>query len=194
MNSSFFIFYKNFLIFIFILYLFLIIILIPIIIYYPNINISLSNQDIIWPIPDSKTITSKFGHRVAPTTGSSTYHSGIDIAAPEGTDLIACFSGKITFVGFSGAGGCSIILENDIYKASYCHCSPNYIVTEGSFIKKGDIIGNVGPKNVYDISNNFYKDSNGNPTNGATTGCHLHFSLKLKSNNTFVNPLDYFNI
>ena len=28
------------------------------------------------------TITSYFGKRTAPTTGASTYHSGIDIAAP----------------------------------------------------------------------------------------------------------------
>lgn len=41
------------------------------------------------------------------------------------------------------------------------------------------------------VLNNPYKDENGNPTNGATTGSHLHFSIKSKSENTFVNPLEY---
>ena len=45
------------------------------------------------------------------------------------------------------------------------------------------IIATVGPKNVYGISNNPYKDSSGNPTNGATTGCHLHLSIKYKGKN-----------
>ncbi len=49
----------------------------------------------------------------------------------------------------------------------------------------------MGPKNVYGIINNPYKDSNGNPTNGATTGCHLH--LTVKNDGIAVNPLDYFN-
>lgn len=192
MNSSFFISFKRFFIFIFIFYIFLIILFIPIIKAYPDINFIFPySQDIIWPIPGSTTITSKFGYRNAPTTGSSTYHSGIDIGANEGTELIACFTGTITFTGFSGAGGYSIILENDTFKASYCHCSPNYIVYEGMFVKIGETIGYVGPKIVYGVPNNPYTDSNGNPTNGATTGSHLHFSLKQKEENAFVNPLDY---
>ncbi len=37
---------------------------------------------------------------------------------------------------------------------------------------------------------NNYKDSNGNPTNGATTGPHLHLGFRI--DNKYVNPLDYF--
>ena len=44
----------------------------------------------------------------------------------------------------------------------------------------------MGPKNVYGVPNNKYKDSNGNPTNGATTGPHLHFAIKI--NNKAINP------
>ena len=55
----------------------------------------------------------------------------------------------------------------------------------------GQVIGTVGPKNVYNIKNNPYKDENGNPTNGATTGCHLH--LTIKENKIAVDPLNYFN-
>lgn len=57
------------------------------------------------------------------------------------------------------------------------------------FVKKGDIIGHVGPKNVYDVLGNPYKDSSGNPTNGATTGPHLHLGFRI--NEIYANPLDY---
>ena len=48
-----------------------------------NYVISFSNSKFIWPTPEYKTITSYFGSRSAPTSGASTYHSGIDIGAPQ---------------------------------------------------------------------------------------------------------------
>ena len=121
--------------------------------------------------------------------GASSYHGGIDIGAPSGSNIVAICSGTITFIGFNGANGYSLILKNNNYTISYSHLSPNYIVYVGQFVRKGSIIGNVGPKNVYNVPNNPYRDSNGNPTNGATTGPHLHFSIK--KDGKAVNPLDY---
>ncbi len=135
-------------------------------------------------------ITSPFGKRNAPTSGASTSHSGIDIGAPTGTNILACISGKITYTGFLGAGGCTISLESNGYKISYCHVSPNYMVSTGNYIQKGDIISQVGPYNIYGISNNPYRDKNGKPTNGASTGPHLH--LTIRKNGSLINPLTLF--
>ncbi len=79
-----------------------------------------------------------------------------------------------------GSGGYTITIESTdgLFRFSYCHSSPEFIVSVGQTVKKGEIIGKVGPKNVYGITNNPYKDKNGNPTNGALTGCHCHFSVK----------------
>lgn len=89
-------------------------------------------------------------------------------------------------------GGYTIVVKNNNIAVSYCHVSPNFVVSKGQNVSAGNIISNVGPKNVYNIINNPYKDSNGNPTNGATTGCHLH--LTIKKDGIAVNPLPYFNI
>jgi len=51
------------------------------------------------------------------------------------------------------------------------------------------VLGQVGPLNVYDVVNNPYKDKSGNPTNGSTTGCHLHFSIKI--NGVALDPLNF---
>ena len=56
--------------------------------------------------------------------------------------------------------------------------------------QKGQLIGHVGPKNVYGVKGNPYKDSKGRPTNGATTGPHLHFGVR--KNEKYMNPLDLF--
>ncbi|MBQ2836481.1 MAG: M23 family metallopeptidase [Clostridia bacterium] len=148
------------------------------------------NSNFAWPVPGYTRISSYFGKRTAPTTGASTYHKGIDIPAPEGTALIACYDGEITFTGFLGGGGYTITLTttNNI-KISYCHVSPNYIVSVGDQISQGQLIGTVGPKYVYGVSGNIYKDAEGRPTNGATTGCHLHIGFRLSDE--YVNPLDY---
>ncbi|HCC04044.1 MAG TPA: hypothetical protein DEP51_04210 [Clostridiales bacterium] len=55
-------------------------------------------------------INSYFGRRVAPTSGASTFHKGIDIGAPEGFDFVACSDGTISFASFLGGGGYTITL------------------------------------------------------------------------------------
>lgn len=122
--------------------------------------------------------------------GASSSHSGIDIAAPTGTKFIAITSGKIIYTGFKGAGGYTIILQSNNFQISYCHVSPEFIVSNSQYVKQGEIIGNVGPFNVYNVPNNPYKDKKGNPTNGATTGAHLHLTIKKDGKNT--DPLEYF--
>lgn len=141
------------------------------------------------PLLGYNKITSKFGHRVAPTSGASTYHSGIDIAAPTGTNIIASIPGKVTYTGFYGAGGYTVMVEYKDFVVQYCHVSPQFLVHVGQVVAQNQVIAQVGPKNVYGVPNNKYKDSNGNPTNGATTGPHLHFTIKRNGEN--VNPLDY---
>ena len=131
--------------------------------------IALNPDGFVWPLPGYNRISSYFGNRVSPTSGASSSHSGIDIPAPEGTKFIAVADGEITFRQFLGAGGYTITLSFDNLKISYCHCDPNFIVNVGDFVKQGQVIGHVGPKYVYGVKGNQYKDSNGLPTNGATT-------------------------
>ena len=152
------------------------------------------NGELLWPCPNHYRINSYYGKRIAPTSGASTNHKGIDIGAPQNSELVAVTNGTITFVGFLGGGGYTITLtdentDNGEIRYSYCHCDPNYIVSEGDYIYKGQVIGYVGPKYVYGVKGNQYADENGIPTNGATTGPHLHFGMRINGN--YVNPLSY---
>jgi len=68
--------------------LFICIFFIPLFNNYSNFNSEngesfiITSSQFLWPTPGYTTITSYFGKRTAPTSGASTYHSGIDIAAP----------------------------------------------------------------------------------------------------------------
>lgn len=153
-------------------------------------EITISNKGYAWPIPGYNTITSYFGKRNSPTAGASSYHKGLDIGAPEGTALIAMTDGTITYIGFLGGGGYTVTLTSGNMKISYCHVSPIFLVEVGQNISRGEIIALVGPKYVYNVKGNNYKDENGNPTNGATTGCHLHFGIRVDGE--YVDPLNYY--
>lgn len=136
--------------------------------YQNNILLDMSS-DYSWPCPGYTRISSYFGYRKKPTSGASIYHSGIDIPAPHGSNIVAIFDGYIQYTGFKGADGFTIIIESNNFTAIYGHVSPNFKVYEGQLVKKGQIIGNVGPKIVYNVPNNPYFDNKGNQTNGATT-------------------------
>lgn len=153
-------------------------------------KITISSLGFAWPIPGYNVITSYFGKRNSPTAGASSYHKGLDIGAPEGTILIAAVDGEITYLGFLGGGGYTITLTSNNMKITYCHVSPDFVVQVGQNIKRGEIIGMVGPKYVYGVQGNTYHDSSGKPTNGATTGCHLHFGIRVDGE--YVNPLNYY--
>lgn len=173
---------------------------IPIIANFENIQLSTSEKPVenytpsisgfVWPIPGYKRISSPFGRRTSPTSGASSYHLGIDIPAPSGTSLIAPSNSIVTFIGFKGSGGYTIILKNNHLEFIYHHVSPHYLVKKGQIVMQGQVIGQVGPKYVENVPNNPYHDKRGKQTNGATTGPHLHFAIK--KDGIAVNPLDYF--
>lgn len=56
------------------------------------IGLDISDSNFIWPTPGFNYITSGFGYRESPTTGAGTYHSGIDIGAPQGSNIVAASS------------------------------------------------------------------------------------------------------
>lgn len=147
------------------------------------------NCNYIWPVIGYNNITSYYGKRKVPTAGASSFHKGVDVGAPTGSNLVSIMDGVIIMAKFNGSGGYTIIVQNDNMQAIYCHVHDKYLPIINTKVKKGQIIGKVGPKNVYGVVNNPYKDNKGNPTNGATTGAHLHFAIKI--NGEYVNPLEY---
>ena len=87
--------------FIFSLIIFISIFFIPVL--YSDINsnsldgVTMNSDLFSWPIPGYTYISSYYGKRKSPTIGASSFHSGIDIPAPQGIPLYAIEDGEITF-------------------------------------------------------------------------------------------------
>lgn len=117
--------------------------------------------------PASGIITSGFSYRTHPVTGKKDFHTGIDIAAPAGGDIVAAKSGTVTRTGESAVYGKYIILSHaEGLETSYSHCS-EIVVGKGAFVKQGEPIAKVGDT-------------------GVTTGPHLHFSVIMDGD--YANP------
>lgn len=109
---------------------------------------------------DNSVLTSDFGDRVSPITGLNHQHKGIDLAAPEGTNVYACKSGKVAIASYDATYGNYIILDHENKTQSvYAHLSA-MLVTTGEEISRGTVIGKVG-------------------STGASTGPHLHFEIRV---------------
>ncbi len=125
------------------------------------------NYSFIRPI-EGGTISSRFGSRNPTTPTVPKYHTGIDIAANTGTDIVAAMEGKVTQVSSVGDYGNHLRIKQGEITTLYAHCSKIY-VKEGDTIKQGQKIAEVG-------------------ATGNVTGAHLHFEIR--RNNEFVDP-DY---
>jgi len=126
----------------------------------------------IWPSNDSNYITSFFGTRVHPITGEVHHHTGIDIGAAYGTEVLAAADGTVTLAGWNGEYGyCVIIDHGDGNKTLYAHMSL-LDVSAGQTVTQGQTVGFVG-------------------STGTSTGPHLHFETFV--NGSRVDPLLYFD-
>ena len=150
-----------------------------------NNIISYSHLGTNLPVEKYSKITSPYGTRIHPITGKVKVHSGIDFGVSQGTNLLSVFDGEVIFNSFKGAYGYSIMIESNDkqYICHYAHVDPRYMLPKGTKIKKGDVVGKVGPKYV-DVSP--FRDYTGKYTNGYTTGPHLHFGLM--KNGQYINP------
>lgn len=108
--------------------------------------------------PLTGRVSSKFGMRTHPVTGKRKLHTGVDIAVPIGTPVIAPVDAKVRWVGNTPAGGIqvSLILEDDT-RFGFAHLD-KALVKQGQMVKQGDIIAHSG-------------------NTGRSTGPHLHFSM-----------------
>ena len=130
------------------------------------------NGVMTWPVPGRSTISSPFGPRRSPITGRQEQHTGIDIPAPTGSDLVAAQDGIVIFSGWMNGYGNTVRIDHgENVVTLYGHNSSN-LVSAGESVVAGQLIGRIG-------------------STGFSTGAHSHFEVRYQG--TAVNPMNFLN-
>jgi len=108
--------------------------------------------------PVEGIVTSNFGWRNPKSSTVSKYHTGIDIGAEEGTNIISATNGKVVLASSEGSYGNHLKIQVEDIAIIYAHCL-SLEVKEGDEITQGQIIAKVG-------------------STGNSTGPHLHFEIR----------------
>ncbi len=120
----------------------------------------------LWPA--AGWLSSTFGGRTDPFSGSPDFHAGIDISADRGAPVHATADGQVESASYSGNYGNLVVIDHGFgIGTRYGHLS-RFAVRAGQPVKRGDLIGYIG-------------------STGRSTSAHLHYEVTL--NGRLINPL-----
>lgn len=116
------------------------------------------------PCPDYTRISVRYGEQTDPAAGEVMTHTGVDMAADEGTDILAAADGRVFMTGFDTVNGNYVALWHvqSGQMTYYAHCK-TVDVEEGQQVAQGEKIAAVGQT-------------------GMSTGPHLHFAVSSGNN------------
>ena len=136
------------------------------------------NQDV------SYVITSNFGERIDPFDSTKTsFHKGIDLVAPDGTDIVSSGDGVVIQSGNTDSLGNYVVIEHNISNLKlytlYAHMlDDSVVVKKGDNVKVYDKLGIIG-------------------NTGRSTGTHLHFMISIYQysydEKYLINPINVIN-
>lgn len=124
----------------------------------------------MWPSKNSYYITSPFSMRVHPTLGVYKQHTGIDIGASYGTNVLAAADGTVIIAGWNNAYGNYVVINHGGGVTTLYGHNSSLSVSKGQKVTKGQTIAKVG-------------------STGYSTGPHIHFEVQV--NGRPVNPMSY---
>lgn len=135
----------------------------------------------ICPLPRGGfEVSSAFGLRVSPFTGSYERHKGVDLAAPAGAPVKATGKGLVLFAGRVGPenppwarlGNVVVVEHGEWFVTIFAHLK-EVLVRPGQRVQRGQVVGTVG-------------------STGWSTAPHLHYEVRRKVGNDKLVPTDPF--
>ncbi|WP_445629919.1 LysM peptidoglycan-binding domain-containing M23 family metallopeptidase [Nostoc sp. DSM 114167] len=117
-----------------------------------------------YPLAQVATLGLAYGWQINPGTGEVFFHSGVDLLAPVGSNVLAIAPGTVAFASDQGSYGKLVIINHSGGLQSRYAQLDSIKVTVGQQVKKGDLLGTVG--------------TSGKPS---SIQPHLHFEVRSSS-------------
>ena len=139
----------------------------------PKATLDAPLLDLATVLPVSGVVASRFGYRSDPFDGDERFHYGVDIAADEGSDILAWADGTVEYIGEADDFGLYLkIAHANGVSSFYAHCSA-LLVKPYQTVTAGQVIARVG-------------------STGRSTGPHLH--MEIRFDQLYVDPLHYLEL
>ncbi len=124
-----------------------------------------------WPTPSCSIITSHYGYRIHPVYGYEKLHTGTDIGAADGAEIVSAADGTVVHAGwYGGYGNCVMVDHGGGYTTLYAHMSA-IAVSNGQTVSRGTTLGYVG-------------------STGVVTAPHLHYEVRV--NGATTDPMAFY--
>lgn len=142
-----------------------------------NITYTYTEEKFNWPVPSrsasSSSLSSGFVYRKRPIGSGYEQHTGYDIPASYGADIVAAESGTVIFSGWKSGYGNTIVIDHGGGITTLYGHNSSLVVSVGQFVSRGQVIAKCG-------------------STGNSTGNHCHFEVR--SNGSPVSPEGYLGV
>jgi len=122
----------------------------------------------LWPVEGK--LMSAFGGRTDPFSGEGAIHTGVDLAAPMGTPVLAAADGVVVYAEWQSGYGRLVIIDHGSGLQTYYGHLSKFNVVEGQEVRRGDVVARSG-------------------ASGRVTSPHLHYEVRMGG--TPVNPYPF---
>ncbi len=123
-----------------------------------------------WPAPSYTRISDDYGYRQHPILNVQQFHTGVDMASPGGTPILAAYDGMVVQASYNASMGNYVMIDHGSGLFTIYMHAQKLMVSAGEEVSRGEQIATVG-------------------TTGRSTGNHLHFGVRL--NGSYVSPWGY---
>lgn len=136
-------------------------------------NVTYTGGQFVWPVPGRSYISSGYGYRNRPIGSGREFHTGYDIPAPTGTNIVAAAGGTVITAGYVNGFGYTVMINHGGGLVTLYGHNSKLLVSVGDQVSKGQAIAKCG-------------------STGNSTGPHCHFEVRKNGKHT--SPAPYLGV